>query len=427
MDSIWEEKIRETALAQYKQNVYLIGMHMLDATNILQTLQTLDESHRPDLLAKACILFAAAGLETNLSYYSILALALNDAAPAAIYQDAELEYLKALQMDLTKDAELSPRKQKQSLDDRLVIVPRLLGRAFERTFDLTLEDHGVTRLNNTIERRDVIIHPSCDRYPDFGLDEAVEAIYSVALYLDSVRKQFFPYMVGYIVMLSHHAPLISDLVKEEPVPLRFLTLREPKELIAALSTEWTDAHVLFDIANMHGAEGDSDGSMLTRTALVMLYAMVNAHLSIIAHLALESDPSRFPEKERNYFNEVDYEVSASGKAILQPVKQTFEDRANIIPTVIASRLCPNKLAFNRGDTWYQNTFKTFFNLRNGVMHSKFGEAVPRVSKAELLEAFKAVRSYCEHLSTAEGILRFYRVLLDNSPLQARGPENADFC
>jgi hypothetical protein len=72
-------------------------MHLRDAVNLLDTMRSIPASARPDLLAKACILFSAAGLETNLSYYCTLALAISEAAPASIYGEPEIEYLKAVQ------------------------------------------------------------------------------------------------------------------------------------------------------------------------------------------------------------------------------------------------------------------------------------------------------------------------------------------
>ena len=100
-------------------------MHIRDARNLFHTMQSLKESERPDLLARACILFAAAGLEANLSYFSVLAIAVNETAPQPLFRDPEVEYLKAVQSDFSKNGELRERKQKQELADRIRIVPAL--------------------------------------------------------------------------------------------------------------------------------------------------------------------------------------------------------------------------------------------------------------------------------------------------------------
>jgi hypothetical protein len=174
---------------------------------------------------------------------------------------------------------------------------------------------------------------------------------------------------------------------------------------------------MFDTANMHGTEGDSDGSMLTRAALVSLYAMVSTHLSVLGKFAQTMSPEVFSEKDVNFFNEQDYQMSDKGDAVLQPTKQRFEERGTIVPMLISKKVCPNPLTFkNRGDAWFQNMFKKYFEMRNGVMHSKFGECLPRVPKAELKEAYESVRQYFSYIETAGGILAFYKSALDKSSL-----------
>lgn len=424
MDSTAERKILELSGETYRRNVYLLGMHLRDATSTLHTLRSLSDFDRPDLLANATILFATAGLEGNLSYFSTLALAVSEAATEPIYKAHELEYLRAVQEQYLKVAELTPKQQTQSLSDRLRIVPKLLGRAFGREYQLIAGERGLERLRNAIERRDAIIHPSWDKYPAVTVADAIDAVFGVLEYIDSVRQQLFPYMIGYAVMLDTYGPLVADLAQEQPPPLQFRTLSEPRELTDALARDWTDAHIIFDVANSHETEGDSDGSMLTRAALVALYSMVNSHLSITGKLAQLLNEHAFSEKDVNFFNEQDYDWDEFGNAVLQGTKQYFEDRATIVPMLISKRICPHPLAFdNRGGTWFQKMFKKYLNMRNGVMHSKFGETAPRVSKAELWEAFESVRQYCAYVATAGGILGFYSSLLRNSQLRNLSPES----
>lgn len=418
MDQGYDNTILEISGRTYKSNVHLVGMHLRDARNILTFLQSAGSIGRPDLLAKAAILLSAAGLESNLSYYSTLALAIQDAKP--IYKQPELEFLKAVQMEYTKEAELRPSKQKQALDERLRLVPALLGRSFGRKFELEVGERGIERLSNMIERRDAIIHPGWDRYPVVGPTDAVDALYGVLEYVDSVRMQFFPYMIGYIVMMSAYGSVVAA-ASADPVPLRFRELMGQKELVEGLCSNWVDAHMMFDVANMHRTEGDSEGSMLTRAALVSLYAMVSAELSCIGRLAQIADAAALTEYDVNYLNEQAPKISGEGIAVMEPIKQKFEDRATLVPTIISKNLCPNVFTFDRGATWFQNMFKKYFNMRNGVMHSKFGECLPRVSKAELREAFESVRAYFGHIATADGMLACYRMLLDSSPLRSLAP------
>jgi hypothetical protein len=179
---------------------------------------------------------------------------------------------------------------------------------------------------------------------------------------------------------------------------------------------------MFDIANVHGTEGDSEGSMLTRAALVSVYSMVMAHTSLLGKMAVVLNPGLFSEKEINFLNEKDYQWSDEGELILDTAKQTFKVRATVAMTLIAKKVSPNALAFQEGVTWFQLMFKDYLPMRNRVMHSKFGETTARVTKPELRAAFEAIRSYAAHVDLAGGILTFYQGLLDRSPLKYLSPE-----
>ena len=290
-----------------------------------------------------------------------------------------------------------------------------MGRAFDRAFDLDKDFGEAERLQNTIARRDAIIHPTAEQYPDFRLADARDALSSVLRYVESVRQRLAPYLVGYLVMLQHHTDFLAKFGATASAPLRFQHLVTPTDIINALSREWFDAHTMFDIANLHDVEADSDGSMLTRAAMVLLYSMLNAHLSFMGCLALNLNRAAFTEKETNYFNEVDFEMTSAGVSIV-PQRQPLEDRATIVPSLIAKKLCSTNLNFPRGDKWFQDAFKKYFEMRNRVMHSKFGEYQPRVSKQELRDAFESIRAYFEHVSTAGGILGIYGSLLQ-TPLR----------
>jgi hypothetical protein len=400
----------------YKKHVYLVGMHLRDAINVLDTLRRITPSHGPDLLARACILFAIAGLETNLSYYCTLALAISEAAPESTYQEPEIEYLRAVQTKYLDDGRLKVESHAQPLGERLLIVPKLLGKALRLEFALPNGEIAGDRLRYAIEKRDAVIHPSWDRYPEVGIEDAADAIYGVLEYIEAVRQQFHPYLIGYVTALGFYLPRVADLVGEEAVPPRFRVLESREALIRRLAGEWTDAHILSDIANMHGTEGDSGGSMLTRAALVSVYSMVMAHVSILGRLAVFLNPDLFSEKEVNYLNEKDYQWTDEGEMVLDTAKQNFPDRATVALTLIAKKISPNALVFPRGDTWFQRMFKVYLPMRNEVMHSKFGESTSRVTKPELRAAFEAIRSYAAHVAAAGGFLAFPGIaVLDKNP------------
>ena len=423
MQDFLEIKLTEISGEIYKQNVSLVGMHLRDAINLLESMRRIPESGRPDLLAKACILFAAAGLETNLSYFCTLALAISEAAPESIYKEPEIEYLKAVQTTFSKDGKLSLDKQAQPLSDRLLIVPKLLGKALGREFSMPTNEPIGDRLRFAIEKRDALIHPSWDRYPEVGITDAADAIYGVLEYLETVRQQFHPFLIGYMTVLSSYFPLVADLVEGQPLALRFRVLRTREELIAALAGQWIDAHTMFDVANVHGTEGDSEGSMLTRAALVSVYSMLMAHVSILGRMVDLLNPGLFSEKEINFLNEKDYQWADEGEVVLDTAKQTFKVRATVALTLIASKVSPSSLVFTEGVTWFQQMFKVYLPMRNQVMHSKFGEPMARVTKPELRAAFEAIRSYAAHVAAAGGILTFYQGLLDRSPLKNLSPKD----
>jgi hypothetical protein len=423
MQESLEIKVAEISGEIFNKNVNLVGMHLRDAVNLLASMREISASDRPDLLAKACVLFAAAGLETNLSYFCTLALAIAEAAPAgSIFIEPEIEYLKAVRVTFSDTATLKEVKQNQPLAERLERVPKLLGKAFGREFAMPVNEPIDDRLYFAIEKRDALIHPSWDRYPVAGSEDAADAIYGVLEYIETVRQQFDPLLTGYMTVLSTYFPMISDLVSDQPAPPRFRVLNSRKELMAAIAGEWIDAHTMFDVANDNGTEGDSEGSMLTRAALVSVYSMVMAHVSLLGKMVVVLGYGPFSERESNFLNEKDYQWSDEEEFVLDTAKQTFKARATVAMILIAKKVSPNELTFQEGVTWFQRMFKEYFSMRNNVMHSKLGEQTARVTKSELRAAFEAIRSYADHVAKAGGILTLYRGLLDQTPFKQRKPE-----
>jgi len=78
--------------------------------------------------------------------------------------------------------------------------------------------------------------------------------------------------------------------------------------------------------------------MLTRAALVSVYSMVMAHVSLLGKMAVVLNPGLFSEKEINFLNEKDYQWSDEGELVLDTAKQTFKVRATVAMTLIAKKV-----------------------------------------------------------------------------------------
>jgi hypothetical protein len=119
MEDSLEIKLARISGEIFNKHVNLVGMPLRDAVNLLDSMRKISASDRPDLLAKACVLFAAAGLETNLSYFCTLALAIAEGAPAgSIFIEPEIEYLRAVRVTFSDTATLKEVKQNQPLAER---------------------------------------------------------------------------------------------------------------------------------------------------------------------------------------------------------------------------------------------------------------------------------------------------------------------
>jgi len=146
------------------------------------------------------------------------------------------------------------------LSDRLLIVPKLLGKVLGREFTMPASEPIGDRLRFAIEKRDALIHPSWDRYPEVGIEDAADAIYGGLEYLETSGSSFHPFLMGYMTFLSSYFPLVADLVGDQPLPPRFRVLERREELVAALAGEWVDAHTMFDVANVHGTQATRRGA-----------------------------------------------------------------------------------------------------------------------------------------------------------------------
>jgi hypothetical protein len=155
-----DNELVEIVFEEFKSNVDLVGIHLRDARNILYSLKSLKE---PAVLSKAAILLACAALESNLAYLSKVAIRFGEKRPE-LYLPPQTDYLYGVQETIDERGEIVKKPIKQSLLERLEVVPSLLARAVKREYKLPVNSSPFKKLLRTIERRDAIVHPRWDKY-----------------------------------------------------------------------------------------------------------------------------------------------------------------------------------------------------------------------------------------------------------------------
>ena len=201
-------------------------------------------------------------------------------------------------------------------------------------------------------------------------------------------------------------------------PFRFAEMTEVGIREVVLN-EWVDAHMLTTLALRSGVEGDSEGSLLSRAALIVLYAMLDAELAIAAQWQIAEDRTRFEEAEVNFLNEVAIGIGHDGEVTVQEDRQSFKQRIISIPRVLARRAEGRDVQINLGKRWGEQLLQGH-EVRNKLIHLPVGESVPRVSLTELLEVAGAVRSYFAELSSVvPQVFGVHAGLLDRFKLPSR--------
>lgn len=399
----------ELVLEHFKKNADLAGIHLRDARNLLEAAKA---GGRP--VAKGCVLLSLAALESNLAYCADLALTLHSAKKGSLYREPEVNFLLGVEEFVTDTGEIRQRAQRQPLRRRLRLIPKLLGRAFGKSYELQDNRPEYQKLLHAIDRRDAIVHPRWDRYlEDLTSEEAAEAVDAVELCLESIMNQLHPYMPGYFPLLvqeDKEGRIGERTDRGKVLPVKFSSL-EDRDLRNALLDEWFDADMMLQLALAHPTEGDSEGSMLTRAALVMMYAMVDAHLSIATLRAFSVHTQFFAESEFRFLLEVFVELGEDGELMLVEDHQSFKSRVVAVPKVLIRRVANRDLQLDVSGVAWQK-FIEYHRLRDKVLHAKPGEHIPRVSKAEMVEAAEAVRAYFDQLATgAPELFDFYKSLL----------------
>jgi hypothetical protein len=118
-------------------------------------------------------------------------------------------------------------------------------------------------------------------------------------------------------------------------PVREISSMAEKGVSAVMSGEWLDSVFMTQIALGHPCEGDSPGSMLTRAALVLLYAMLEAQLAVVAQWKMREMPRAFTETEVLFLNEAAVGVGHDGAVWLDSEQHPFKKRVKAIPAVLA--------------------------------------------------------------------------------------------
>ena len=398
-----DQELVEAVFEEFKRNVELVMIHLRDARNVLDAVRDGQNGRDDRGFAKATVLLASAALESNLVYLSGIGLRLAEKRPNTL-APGQIRYLRGFEEYVDENGRVKERAMRQSLEDRLQIVPKLLAKTIARNYELKTRSAAFAKLRRTIERRDTIAHPRADRYLNtLGRWEAAEAVDAVELYLNSIASALHPYLVGYFPFLftipgwDHHEVAVGHRTFGKRGPKRSLTTMDASGILEVVTTEWFDAHFLISVALSHDSEKDSQGSMLTRSALVLLYAMLDAQLSVVAQWRMREDIGRFQEAEVLFLNEWASGIGHDGEMWLDEDHQTFKSRVKAVPAILGRAVEQREATVDLGKQW-GNDLLAGKTLRDSVMHPAFGQRLARVSKEELIRSSRAVFAYFEELS-----------------------------
>ena len=412
-----DTEIAEIVAAQFQRNIDLVGIHLRDARNLWYGVNELRDSR---VLSKAALLLAAAALESNLVYLAGVALRIAEER-TGILKPPQVRVLKGVEEKVDENGKVIETSARQSLGRRLQIVPSLLGRFVGRKYNLKTRSAAFKKLLRTIARRDAIVHPRWDRYVDeIGSWEAAEAIDAVELYLNSVSSALHPYLFGYFSVLytipgsDHHEVAVGHRTLGKRGPNRRISTMASVGLPEVFSREWTDSSMMIQLALAHGCEGDSQGSMLTRAALVLVYSMLDAQLAAVAQWKMFENPELFTEAEILCLNEYALGVGHDGEVWVDDDHQSFKKRIKAVPAILFRRLDGKDEGIDLSKQWGLDLIQGQ-TLRNLVMHSAFGEPLVRITKEELVRSARAVFDYFEYLAAKSHIFEYMNIFLRNKP------------
>jgi hypothetical protein len=399
-----DPRLRDLIGDHFKANINLLGIHLRDARNMLHAVKKSDGFDR--VFAKAVVILSGAALEANLTYLSDLCLTIAK-TKHGLYVQGQLDYLRGQEEYINDKGDIRTRPVKQRLEEKLKTVPTLLGRAMNRDYEFPKSVSAHRKLHETIAYRDAIAHPRWDRYAhSVGWYEAAQAIDAVELYLHSITSQLHPYLAFYFVMLYTVPPGghkddvdIAYRTKGRKAPGRGFANMADISIGEIISREWLEAQMVAELAQTSECEGDSDGSMLTRAALVLLYAMLDAQLSVIAQAHLHSGKVDFEQAEVLFLTEIAVGVNTDGEITATESHQHFRQRVRGVPRLLARKVLGKEITVNLGDRHGEDLL-SYKDLRDEVMHPRVGQEPPRVTKDQLRDAERAIRAYFAQLALA---------------------------
>jgi hypothetical protein len=397
-----EDDLVKIAHEEHLKNADLAAIHLRDARNILYSIPDLRDNRA---LSKSAILLAAAALESNLTYLAGTALRFTEARPRK-FDKPHIDFLRGVEREIDDNGRIVEKRKNQTLVERMQIVPGLLARAVDREYELPRRSASSKKMQRTIARRDAIVHPKWDRYmAAVGWWEAAEAVDAVELYLYSVQQCLHPYVNGYSFMLwTIKGPREDDMgighrTFGKRGPNRKISTMGELGIVEVLLAEWCDSMFMTQIALGHECEKDSKGSMLTRAALVLLYAMLDAHLAVVSQWKMRENPSSFSDAEILFLNEAAVGIGHDGEVWIDSDQHSFKKRVKAIPVVLARCIDRKEFVVDLGKSQTQELLNGHA-LRSKVMHSSAGEHMPRVSKEELRSSVRAVHAYFEELANS---------------------------
>ena len=368
-------------------------------------------------LAKSVVLLASASVEANLASLSHLGAML--AEKYERLATPQIDYLRGTQEFVDDQGNLRTRPLRQSLEDKLRIVPVLLSQVFRVEFHYPGDTDGAEKLRHLITYRDAIVHPRWQRYLyDVGWQEAALAVDAAEWYLDTVSTGLAPYLGFYKGLLycmpnfdgSLSGPMGRRVTKLKSLDQSFTTM-SAVGFMGVVTREWFDSVLMTEFALDSQCEGDSEGSMLTRAGLVVLYGMLDGQLALNAQAHLYSGRAEFSQSEILFLTETALELDATGAVIVDESPEQFKKRVIGIPRVLCRRVLGEDVSISLGDEMGAGLIR-YKELRDAVMHPRAGSPLPRVSKAELFAASDAVREYFRRLASASPYLfKFYIPLL----------------
>ena len=196
---------------------------------------------------------------------------------------------------------------------------------------------------------------------------------------------------------------------------KFAPIRmDQKDSRETIVSEWMDTLFMIKIALDHPTEGDSNGSMLTRAALILMFGMIEAELAAISYALMTGNIDKFEEPEVLFMLERVVKINDTAEVSMSESKTAFKQRIIAVPQILSRRILGKELEIRKGVRFWQE-LESFYTMRSRIMHPLANQEFPRVSKDELLQAWKATKSYFAMLKDgAPQLFGFFNELIKSA-------------